>query len=207
MTESYPDFPGEAPAETQAAPVREFTPDELAAAAQQLAAQNVGVTGPEVGSPVDLGAQAVAAGAEATEVDAGGLLAQIRALTDRVNQMESDKRKAEAPAVVRYATALRDHLALKADAHPATQADPDHSWGKLPAQDGHGGAGVLGAVSQLVTHAEAAAESGHAGNLGKEVGAVESWVNRHAKRFPHIDYSYILDLAGEAAQAVALIAA
>jgi hypothetical protein len=198
MTESTGwDTPASSPAPASPAEApREFTADELEAARAQLAAQGADLGTGQAASGADLGAQAVAAGAAPTEVDAQALLEQVRALQARVANMEHASRMAQAPDVVKYATALRDHLAVKANQHPAIAADPDHNFNA-----------VLGAANDLVSGAEAAAESGNPGKLGAEVGAVESWVAKHARRFPHIDYSYILDLAGEAAQAVAALAA
>jgi hypothetical protein len=183
------------------------TAEQQAEAARQLAAQNVGVTGPQVGSPVDLGRAAVAAGAEAADVDANELLASIRALQNRVNLLEAEKRAASAPAVVRYAEAIRDHLATKAAQHPAVQADPDHSYGKLPDASGAGGLGVLGAASHLAVTAAQAADSGKPGSFGTELGHIVTWVQRHARRFPAIDHGYILELAEEAALAATKLAA
>lgn len=196
----------------QAAPAdapREFTAEELAQARAQLLAQGEDLAeaqGPPV-DPASLGTHAVAAGAEAASVDPNELLSSIRALQAQVAALEAEKRQANAPDVVKFTQALHDHLAGKAAAHPHTQADPDHSWGQAPDAQGANGRGVLADTAALVADAAQAAESGKVGNLGERVGKVEAWVKAHAKRFPHIDYSYVLDLAAEAAGAVARLAA
>jgi len=197
-----------APASPPAGAPREFTAEELDAARAQLLAQ--GATGIGTGPAATgeaLGLSAMAAGAEATEVDAGAMLAAIRALQAKVDALEREKRAAQAPDVVKYAQALFDHLAVKAVKHPHTQADPDHTWGQAPGDDGTGGRGVLGAAGKIVTAAGKAADTGHPGTLAADLGKVETWVKRHARRFPHIDYSYVLELAEDAAQAVTLLAA
>src|SRR5579872_4431990 len=84
------------------------TQEQLAEAARQIASQNVGVT--SAADPAALGMQALAAGAEPAEVDASELLASIRALQGRITALEAEKRAATAPAVVRYAQAILDHL-------------------------------------------------------------------------------------------------
>lgn len=218
MTEQYPEGWGQAPAEPLAPAVptdapatapREFTPDELAEARRQLVAQGADLgPGPEVAeSGAALGMQAMAAGAQASEVDADAMLAAIRSLQAQVAALEREKKLAQAPEVVKYAQALFDHLAVKAAQHPTVQADPDHTYGKAPNAEGHGGQGLLGAAGAIVTAAEAAADTGQPGTLAADVGKVETWVKRHARRFPHIDYSYILDLAEETAGAVLKLAA
>lgn len=191
------------------APRREFTPEELAQARAQLEAQGEDLSaaqGPPV-DPASLGTHAVAAGAEAAQVDPNELLRAIRGLQAQVDALQAEKRQANAPEVVRYAQALHDHLAVKAAAHPVIQGDADYSWGQVPNAQGAGGRGVLADTAALVGDAEAAADSGKVGHLGDDIGKVETWVKAHARRFPQIDYSYVLDLAAEAAGAVARLAA
>lgn len=191
------------------APAREFTPEELAQARAQLLAQGEDLSNAQ-GPPVDpesLGAHAVGAGAEAAAVDPNELLAAIRGLQSKVDALEAEKRQANAPDVVKYTQALHDHLAGKAAAHPVIQANPDHSWGQAPDAQGANARGVLASTHALVADAQGAADSGKVGHLAEDVGKVEDWVKRHARRFPQIDYSYILDLAAEAAGAVAKLAA
>jgi hypothetical protein len=183
------------------------TQEQLAEAARQLQATNVGVTGPQVGSPVDLGMQALAAGAEPAEVDTAAMLAEFRALQARISALEAEKRASTAPAVVRYAQAILDHLSTKAAQHPAIQADADHTYGQAANASGDGGKGVLGAASHLVATASTAADTGKPGSFGNELGQIQTWVQRHARRFPHVDYGYVLELAEEAALAVTKLAA
>lgn len=190
----------EQPAETTgaAAPAgpRQFTPEELEEARQQLMAQGELSQAEPAQDQAALGMQALADGAQATEVDPGDMLAMIKSLQAKVAGLEAEKRLASAPDVVRLTTAVRDHLAAKAAAHPQIQLDPDHTWKP-----------VLDQAGQLVHDAEAAADAGHPGSLGDDIGKVASWVTRHAKRFPHIDYGYILELAEDAAEAAAKLAA
>ena len=211
MSETFPEEwanpEGTPPAAPEPPPARQFTAEELAEASRQIAAQNVGVTGPEVGSPVDLGLHALAAGAEATEVDTAAMLRAIKQLSAKVAALEAEKRLSNAPAVVTYAHALHDHLAVKATQHPTVQADPDYTWGQAPREDGQGGRGVLGATGRLVASAEAAADTGNPGTIAEDAGKVTTWVVRHARHFPHLDYSYVLELAEDVAQAAVKLAA
>lgn len=213
MSESYPEDWAQAPAAPLAAPpVREFTPEELEAARVQLTAQGADL-GPAGGasdvaeSGAALGMHALAAGAEAAEVDTAAMLRAIKALQSQVASLEAEKRLTSAPQVVRYAQALHDHLAVKAAQHPTVQADPDHTYGQAPHEDGQGGRGVLGATGRLVAAAEAAAETGNPGTITTDAGKVATWVQRHARRFPHIDYGYVLELAEDVAGAAAKLAA
>lgn len=207
MSESTDFGQGQAPA-AEAAP-REFTPEELAQARAQLLAQGEDLSsaqGPPV-DPASLGTHAVAAGAEAAQVDPQELLAAIRGLQAQVDALNAEKRQANAPDVVKYTQALHDHLAGKAAANPVLQSNPDHSWGQAPDAQGANARGILADTAAIVADAQAAADSGKVGHLAEDVGKVESWVKAHARRFPHLDYSYILDLTAEAAGAVAKLAA
>lgn len=197
------DFPPPTP---PAPPAREYTADELAAAQAAIAGANVGVTGPQVGSPTDLGLAALAAGAEAADPDPAEMLAAIRAMQARIDALEAEKRSAQAPLVVTYATALLDHLATKRAQHPVIQADPDHNYGQVPNAEGLGARGVLGAAHHLVSTATVAAETGNGQGVAAELPAIQTWVQRHARRFPHVDYSYIVELAEEVAGAAAKLA-
>lgn len=206
MSESTDFGQGQAPA---AEAPREFTPEELDQARAQLLAQGEDLSAAQ-GPPVDsasLGTHAVAAGAEAASVDPNELLAAIRQLQGQVDALEAEKRQANAPDVVKYTQALHDHLAGKAAANPVLQANPDHSWGQAPDAQGANGRGVLADTAALLADAQTAADSGKVGHLAEDVSKVESWVKAHARRFPHLDYSYILDLTAEAAGAVAKLAA
>lgn len=176
---------------------RQFTDDELAEARRQLEAQGqlAPAAGPEA-SGAELGMQALAAGAQAGEVDAAGLLREIRALQSQVDTLNRERHLAQAPEVVRYAEALRDHLAAKQAAHPHINADPDHSFRP-----------VLAIAGKVVTAAGEAADSGRPGGIAGDVQQIERWVAAHARRFPHLDYSYIAELAGEVGGAAARLAA
>lgn len=175
----------------------EFTPDQLEAARQQLIAQ-----GADLGqrdTPVDsagLGMQALAAGAEPAEVDADALLRMLQAQQSQINALLAEKKLANAPEVVKYATALADHLQARADQNPAIHADPDHTW--MPA---------LEQAATLVNAANDAASSGEPGPVMDVVAGLEKWMATHARRFPALDYGYLIDLAGEVAGAAAKLAA
>lgn len=194
---------GFGPAEQAPAPVSapaggfQFTPEQLAAARQQLLDQGeldpAAKGGPDVAEDsATLGMKALADGAQSSEVDTGELLRQIQAMQSRMDTLEREKRMSTAPEVVKYATALHDHLTAKAAAHPAIAADPDHNWGQ-----------VLEQTASIKEAAATAAESGKPGTLKDDLGKVAAWVSRHAKRFPQIDYSYVLELAEDAAGALA----
>lgn len=192
---------GQAPAQQAPAGGYEFTPEQLAAARAQLEAQ--GELSPAAASPdtvatdgAGLGMRALADGAQAAEVDSGELLRQIRAMQDRMDALEREKRMSTAPDVVKYATALHDHLSAKAAAHPLINLDADHGWGQ-----------VLEQTASIKEAAAAAAESGQPGTLKEDLGKVEAWVSRHARRFPQIDYTYVLELAEDAAGALAKLVA
>lgn len=187
MSEQPFDAPADAP--------REFTPGELAAAREQLRAQGELGTG-SPGDPAAIGMQALAAGAQADEVDAASMLESIRAMQARIDALEREKRLATAPDVVKYSAALHDHLAAKAAAHPVINADADYSFGP-----------VLEKAAALAESAGKAAETGHPGSLKADAEEIGAWIAKHARRFPHLDYSYIGDLAAEAAGAVARLAA
>jgi hypothetical protein len=186
---------------TAAAPPgpRQFTPEELAAARQQLLDQGELDPAPPrdavAEDQADLGVKVLQSGAEADEIDPGELLAAIRALQSKVDGLEREKRLSQAPDVVKYATALHDHLTAKALANPVINADPDHGFGP-----------VLEQTATLKDAAADAADSGHPGQVEDLAGKVGAWVSRHARHFPQIDYSYVLDLAEDVATAAAKLA-
>jgi phosphohistidine swiveling domain-containing protein len=138
-----------------------------------------------------------ASGAAATDVDPAALLRQMQALQAQVDALTAAKVQDKAPEVVRYATALADHLQAKADAHPTINADPDHTF--IPAL--HKVAQLVNAAEGVVAHSTG---HDHVITLAKDVGA---WVSAHARKFPAIDYDYLLQLAEEAAGAAAKLLA
>ena len=178
-----------------------FTPEQLAAARDQLLAQGEldpaeSGGGPPVG-PGELGAQALADGAEAAEADPGAMLRAIQALQAQVDALNAEKRATSAPPLVTYAQAVKDHLAAKQAAHPVIDADPDHSF-----------APAVELAGQLVDAAKQAGEpGGDTGPVTSKLAEVETWIKQHAKRFPQLDYSYLGDLALEVAGTVAKLAA
>jgi hypothetical protein len=194
------DQPQDQAPEQAAAPRAEFTPEELAAARAQLIAQ--GELDPQAQrdqtlAPDDLGVQAVVDGARADEVDTADLLRQIKALQARTDALEREKALATAPDVVKYATALADHLQVLADQHPAVHADPDHTW--MPA---------LEAAAAAVNAASAAASgSGDPAKVTEHLDEVRRFLDRHARKHPAIDYGYHRDLLDEAGDAAAKLAA
>jgi hypothetical protein len=194
------DQAGQDQAPAAPAPRTEFTPEELAAAREQLLAQ--GELAPraqadQAVSPTDLGVQAVMDGAQADEVDTASLLRQIKALQARTDALEREKALATAPDVVKYATALADHLQVLADGHPVIHADPDHTW--MP---------VLEHAASLVNAAsDAAAGTGDPAAVTQHLDAIRQFIDRHARRHPAIDYGYHRDLLDEAGDAAAKLAA
>lgn len=194
-------------------PAAPGAPGQGAAGAQQAwqAAQPYGATPltpqPTAPSPAPPGdpAQAAAAvgmrlaqaGAAATDVDTGALLAMIQQLQAQMAQMTAAQGSTGGPDVVKFATAFADHLQAKADAHPVINADPTDTY--IPA---------LQKAAELVNtaHQVAATGQGHEGlvNLARE--AVQ-WTAAHARKFPAIDYDYILELGHEVASAAAKLLA
>jgi hypothetical protein len=171
-----------------------------AAQASPLTPQATAPSSAPPGDPAEasaeVGMRIAAAGATPTDVDTRALLAQLQALQARVDTLTQANVAAAAPPLVRYATAFADHLQAKADAHPTINADPDNTF--IPA---------LRSAAQLVNGAEyvAASGAGHEQlvNLAKDAGA---WVKAHARRFPQIDYDYILQLAEEVGSAAVKLA-
>lgn len=182
----------------QAAAAPDASADEAHAAAQ-AALQNVGAdlgagTAPAA-TPEQLGTALAASGAAPDEVDPQALLAAIRNLQAQVDAMQAEKRMEQAPALVTYAQALADHVAAKIAAHPHTAADVD-----MP---GQAGIDLTGAALEV---ARAAAESGDTSAVASKVDDVVAWVRMHAKKFNHIDWSYVLQLAEEVTTAAAKLA-
>ena len=171
------------------------TPQE----AQQAAAEQIGVVGQDLGpgpqaSAEDLGVAAMAAGAQPGEVDAGALLRQIQALQGRLEVLEQEKRADQAPAVVTYGQALADHVIAKVNAHPHLAGDPDNPIGV--------GADLAGRVLEAAQGAEQDPDA-----VVAHIDTLERWVRAHARKFPHIDWGYVLELAGETAAAAVKLAA
>ena len=138
-----------------------------------------------------VGMRVAQGGAAATDVDIEALLRTVQGLQAQVEQLTAERAVAGAPDVVKYATAYADHLQAKADAHPAINADPDHTFIT----------GLRGAA-KLVNAAESVAATG-AGHdalvtLAKDA---EAWIKLHARRFPALDYEYLAQLAGEVGSA------
>lgn len=184
--------PGPVPPEAP----RQFTPEELAAARQQLLAAGELAPAAPAADSSELGMQALAAGAQAGEVDPHELLAMLKAQQARIDQLMAEKKLADAPEIVKYSTALADHLQVKADANPVLHADPDHTWNP-----------ALELAAQLVNASQEAAKTGQPGSLPELIGKVRTWVGRHQRKFPAIDYGYIQDLADEAEAAAGKLAA
>jgi len=174
-----------------AQPVRQFTEEELAAAREQIAAQEAPGAGPGV-TPQEMGTSLVAAGAEAAAVDPHELLALIRGMQTRIDGLEAEKRLAAAPQLTRLATAVSDHLAAKAAANPVIHGDPDRTW--QPALD---------IAGELVDAAKSATESGDPSKVSDRLGTVLSWVTAHARQHPALDYNYVIELIGQAGEEAA----
>jgi hypothetical protein len=170
---------------------RDFTADELDAARAQIAAQDAGVASPPVDSAT-LGASLLAAGGEAAEVNPAELLALIRGMQAKIDALERSKKLEAAPELIKYARAIADHIAVKATSNPAVHADPDNTF--TPGLD---------AAASLVEAATMATEDADPGPVAGPLGKVVTWVTRHARRLPHLDYAYVLELAEELAEAAA----
>jgi len=185
---TYP-APGQEPQQT-------VTPAE----AQQAAAEQISAVGQDLGPGIqpaaeDLGAAAVAAGAQPDEVDAGALLRTIQQMQLRLDMLEAEKRAEQAPAVVIYGQAIADHVNAKVAAHPTLYSHPDN-----PLSAG-------GALAGAVLDAARSEADGNTGALAGPLADLEGWVKNHARQFPHIDWGYVLELAGEAAGAAGRLAA
>lgn len=133
------------------------TPEQLAAAADQLRAQadvNPGVAPPsEADVAADLAAKQSAGPAGVTDVDVQALLAGIRALQARVDALEDEKAAGNAAPVVGTAETIRDLLRVHAAHNPKTDHAP-----------------VLALADDAVDAAGNAVESGDGGELSK-IGA------------------------------------
>ena len=171
----------------------QFTPEELAAARAQLEAQ--GELDPAqrrddiAEDQADLGMR-IADKATADAVDPAELLRSIKSLQAQVDRLNSEKAAANVPDLVKYTTAIADHLQARADQHPAIHADPDHTY--MPA---------LETAAALVNDAQAAAESGDVAKVLDGIGALRRFLDRHGRHHPQQDNSYLHDLAGEAEEA------
>ena len=172
------------------------TPQE----AQQATAEQVTQVAADLGpgpqaDPADLAAAVVQAGAQPGEVDAGALLRSIQAMQARLDVLEAEKRAEVAPEVVKYGEALAAQIVAKVDAHPHLANHPDN-----PLSAGRD-------LAVKVLDAAKSESDGNTGALDGPLAELEGWVKAHARQFPHIDWHYVLELAGEAAAAAARLAA
>lgn len=167
----------------------EFTPEQLAAAREQLIAQGE-LAAPA--APAHLGQTVLESGAMPDQIDAIALLHQIQAMQAQLDQMAAEKKAELAPDVVKYAEAAMDHLTAKAVAHPMIGADPDWNYGT-----------GLETLAGLKEAAAEAADAAAPGRVADAAAKAEAWVRQHAAHFPHIDYGYILQLITEAGVAAA----
>lgn len=177
---------------TEGAPQPPVSP----AQAQQETAAQLGSVAADLGpgpqqSPADLGAQMAASGAHPGEVDVNELLSLIRGMQGQIDQLQAAKRADDAPAVLTYAQALADHVTAKAAANPVLAVHPDH-----PLQAG------VKLAGNVVTAAQAVVD-GQTGALEGPLSELTAWVAKVAKRTPHLDWGYVLELGEEAAGAVA----
>ena len=188
----------QAPATAPEAP-RQFTAAELAAARAQLIAQgelDPVVQRDQTVAPDDLGVQALVDGAAPAEVDTQAMLRSLQAMQARIDALEREKQLATAPDVVKYTTALADHLQALADANPAIHADPDHTW--MPA---------LEHAAAAVNAAQDAAAGGDPAAVSEHLDALQRFIDRHARRHTALDYGYQRDLIDEARDAAGKLAA
>lgn len=161
-----------------------------AAAASQIAAQSelaAPVSGGQPAtSPADLGALAAAEGASPDATDPRALLDSIKALQAQVDQLNRERQAANVPDTVKYATAIADHLQARADQHPVLHANPDQTW--MPA---------LETAADVVNAANDAAESGDVSKVLEGLDKLRAFFDRHGRKNPTQDYSYLHELADE----------
>ena len=163
------------------APAQPVTPDQAQqATADQVSgiAANLGQDSPAA-DQAQLGAQVAAGGAQADEVDVQQLLRGMQAMQARIDALEAEKSAGQQSEIERYTSALADHLQVHADQHPGIHSDPDHTF-----------------MPSLERAAQAAntASDGNPADVLPHLDFIERWVTRHGRRYPGIDYSYVLQL-------------
>jgi len=164
----------------------EPTPDPAQQAVQATVSGVAADLGPGPQAPAsDIGAAMAAGGAQPAAPDPAAMLAQIQALQAQMAALQAEKQAGTVPDVTKYAQAAADHVAAIATANP-------HLAGELA--DG---------VTLSADVAAAAADGAHPGGTVEELKA---WVDDVAAKFPHINFGYVLQLAGEIAAAAAKIA-
>jgi hypothetical protein len=150
--------------------------DTATAAQIQGQAELGSATGPQA-SEAQIGADAVAAGAGAQEVDVKALLAQLQALQARVETVESERASEKTdslPSVVQQAQLFYDQLSHR---HQALSA------GSLLGD-------VVAQAGDLVDEAKAAVDSGSGDKLLTLAGAISKGLARLANASASADLSY-----------------
>ena len=132
-------------------------------------------------TPAQLGAQAVAAGAVAGEVDTAALLRKMQVQQAQIDQLMQGQRDAAKPEVVKYAEAVAGHVQALAAANPVIDANPDQTYepGKRLA------AKIVAAANQAADTPDAA----HVDVLHRLLDDMRRWVGRHSAAHPGHDYS------------------
>jgi hypothetical protein len=156
-------------------------------AAEQIKAQSELAGAAPMGgvSPAELGAQAQAAGAGVTSIDANELLAYIRGLEARVEAVEAERqaeRDSGKPDLVTAAELLRDHIAHRSEAIGG-KASVLHPF--------------VAKAQAVVEAAGRAVDSGDGGEVRDLVGSLASGLARVAAVAASADVSYPVQLAAE----------
>jgi hypothetical protein len=166
--------------------VTQPTEEQLQAAREQIAAQQTGLGAAAPADPGDLGAK-LAAGQLAAGQDVGGtdvdvtqLLAGIRALQDRVEALEDEKRAGAGDPLGNSVASLKALLGL----HAAHAPGIDHSAAASMADD-------------LTDAAGNAVKSGDTGAVEKITGKLLAWLKRGGNPGPgdHPYYRQAVDFA------------
>lgn len=130
-------------------------------------------------APEHLAAQ----GASATEVDTSQLLAAMKAMQERLDALEAEKRSRNAPALVSTAESLRDLIIKHASGMTVHGQVPDMSQGTRLADD------VVDAAGNAVTSGDVS----HVRAIGQRI---ETWLRRiHPGPQDHPYYSQAVDFA------------
>lgn len=150
----------------------DLTPEQLQAAREQIAAQDIGT--PLAEDPAELGAQLAAGQAQAGQAigaapdgpDPAQLLAMIQELQTKYSQLEAEKRTAGAEPLIATAESFRNAIA-------------DHVSGKTTGtQDPERHAEVQGLADDLVDAAHNAVASGDGGPVIRIAQRIERALRR-----------------------------
>ena len=163
--------------------------------AEQAANLNPAGAGP---SPAELGAQAVAAGAVAGEVDTAALLRALQAQQAQIDHLMQGQRDAAKPEVVKYADAVAGHVAAKAAANPVIDADPDQTY--------EPGKRLAAKVVEAANAAADTPDAAHVDALHRILDDMRRWADRHAAAHPGHDYSTLNSVISDTHDAASRLA-